>query len=219
MTPRGEQTRERLLDAAEQLFGERGVAGVSLREIRLASGAKNTAALQFHFGGREGVLDALTQRHVPRIGEIQERLYAEMEAAGRLDDPRSQVEILVRPVAEYLTRGPNERAWVKIQAELGTQPRMRLLDMVTFAPSTALAAGNALFEQLRRDLPNDLATERMVLAAQAMVHLCADRARLVDDPERVRSAVSDEVFLENLVDMIVGALFAPMDTSTAARLR
>src|SRR5690348_10081248 len=56
MTERGDRTREHLLDVAERLYGERGVASVSMREIRVASGARNTAALQFHFGDRDGLI-------------------------------------------------------------------------------------------------------------------------------------------------------------------
>lgn len=59
MTARGDQTRNHLLDVAEQLFGERGVNAVSLREIRIEAGARNTAAIQFHFGDREGLIRAL----------------------------------------------------------------------------------------------------------------------------------------------------------------
>jgi AcrR family transcriptional regulator len=216
VSARGAQTRNNLLDAAERLFGERGVEGVSLREIRIASGARNTGALQFHFGDRAGLMRALTDRHLPRIAELQEQVHAEIVAEGRLDDPRALVEVLVRPVAEYLTRGPSERAWVKIQAELGTRPKMRLIEMVTFAPSAALAAGNALYERLRQDLPDEVAAERMILAAQAMVHLCADRARLIDDPERRAGAVSDAVYVENLVDMTYGALSVPSSAPTRA---
>jgi AcrR family transcriptional regulator len=125
VTARGEQTREHLLDVAETLFGERGVAGVSLREIRLASGARNTAAVQFHFGSREGLLKALTERHMPGIAGIQRALYDEVIESGREADARSLVEVLVRPAAEYLTRGPSERAWVKIMADLGQAPELR----------------------------------------------------------------------------------------------
>jgi AcrR family transcriptional regulator len=222
MAARGAQTRENLLDAAERLFGERGVAGVSLREIRIASGARNTGALQFHFRDRAGLLDALTKRHLPRIAELQEHVYddvvarrASEDGAGRAADRtaaegRGFVEVLVRPVAEYLTLGPSERAWVKIMAELGTRPDMPLVRMSTFAPAAALTAGNALFEQLRKDLPAVIAGERMVLATRSMVNVCADRARLVDDPERREHAVSDAVFVENLVDMTYGSLVAPL---------
>jgi AcrR family transcriptional regulator len=218
MTARGDKTRESLLDAAERLFGERGVAGVSMREIRLASGARNTAALQFHFGDRQGLIRAVTARHLPRIGERQQRIHDEIVAEGRIDDPRSLVEVLVRPVAEYLTLGPSERAWVKIQAELGTLPDVRLIDLVAYAPDAALAAGNRLFQQIHALLPDSVAVERMMLAAQAMVHLCADRARLDDDPSRSPSSVSDAVFLQNLIDMIHGALFATPSAATTALL-
>jgi AcrR family transcriptional regulator len=210
VTVRGEQTREHLLDVAETLFGERGVAGVSLREIRLASGARNTAAVQFHFGSREGLLKALTDRHMPGIAAIQRALYDDVIESGREADARSLVEVLVRPAAEYLTRGPSERAWVKIMADLGQAPELRLNQMVMIAPPAAQKAGTVLYEQLVVLLPPPLARERIVALAQISVHMCADRARLEDDPEESRTHVPGDVFVENLVDMVSGALFAPL---------
>ncbi|MBP6382754.1 MAG: helix-turn-helix transcriptional regulator, partial [Pseudomonadales bacterium] len=45
------QTRKRILDTAERLFGERGVAAVSLRDINRAAGISQ-GVLHYHFGGR-----------------------------------------------------------------------------------------------------------------------------------------------------------------------
>jgi AcrR family transcriptional regulator len=210
VTVRGEKTREHLLDVAETLFGERGVNGVSLREIRLASGARNTAAVQFHFGSREGLLKALTERHMPGIAALQLALYDDVIETGREDDARSLVEVLVRPAAEYLTRGPSERAWVKIMADLGQAPELRLNQMVASAPPAAQKAGRVLYEQLVVLLPPALARERIVALAQISVHMCADRARLEDSPQDSRTHVPGDVFVENLVDMVTGALFAPL---------
>ena len=53
----------------------------------------------------------------------------------------------------------------------------------------------------------------MVVLAQSTVHICGDRARLEDAGERSRKYVSNEVFVENLIDMVAGALFAPALTS------
>ena len=210
MTVRGERTREHLLDVAETLFGERGVAGVSLREIRLASGARNTAAVQFHFGSREGLLKALTERHMPGIAALQRALYDDVIESGRDADARSLVEVLVRPAAEYLTRGPSERAWVKIMADLGQAPDLRLNQMVMIAPPAAQKAGAVLYEQLVVRIPPSLARERIVALAQIAVHMCADRARLEDNPKGSRAHVAGDLFVENLVDMVTGALFAPL---------
>jgi AcrR family transcriptional regulator len=105
MSARGDRTREHLLDVAEALFARRGIAGVSLREVRIAVGARNTAAIQFHFGDRDGLFLALTERHMPRVAELQQSLYEELLARGDDQEPRALVEVLVRPTTDYLTRG------------------------------------------------------------------------------------------------------------------
>jgi len=53
-TPAGRDTRERLLDAAEQLFADRGFAAVSVRDIAAAADV-NVAAVNYHFHGKESL--------------------------------------------------------------------------------------------------------------------------------------------------------------------
>jgi AcrR family transcriptional regulator len=210
MTARGDKTRNHLLDVAEQMFGERGVNGVSLREIRIASGARNTAAVQFHFGDREGLVHALTARHMPRIAELQQELYDTMVSEGRDEDERSLVEVLVRPIADYLQRGESERAWVKIMGDLGAEPELEPGEMADIAPEPALLVSRRLYDRLAGSMPSEVAVERMVVLAQFAVHLCADRARLEDSAGAGREHAPREMFVENLVDMVNGALFAPV---------
>ncbi|RYF40954.1 MAG: TetR family transcriptional regulator, partial [Comamonadaceae bacterium] len=45
---RGDATRQLLLTMAEQLFAERGIAAVPLRDIGVAAGQKNHAVVQYH---------------------------------------------------------------------------------------------------------------------------------------------------------------------------
>jgi AcrR family transcriptional regulator len=218
MTARGEQTKKLLLDTAEQLFSERGFDAVSLREIRLAAGARNTAAMQFHFGDRDGLVDALIERHMPRIAAIQQDLYDRMVADGRDHDLRSQVEVLVRPSAEYLTLGPGERAWVKIMADLSSAPDLYARDMRALAPKPALDISILLFGELEKRMPRAIAAERMVLLAQNAVQICAARARIEERQDVARPHLAMSVFVENLVDMVQGALFAPVSDALANRM-
>ena len=53
----------RLLREAERLFARRGLYQVTVREITEAAGQRNVSALNYHFGSREGVLDAILDRH------------------------------------------------------------------------------------------------------------------------------------------------------------
>jgi AcrR family transcriptional regulator len=220
MSARGDRTREHLLDTAEQLFAERGIAGVSLREVRLAAGARNTAAMQFHFGDRDGLFVALTERHMPRIAQIQQTRYDQTLAHVSGEDPRGLVEVLVRPVADYLTVGPSQRAWVQIMGDLASQPDLHLKEMISVTPEAGLRAGMLLHRQLTRTLPDALARERIIILAQASVHLTADHARLLDDPVTSRRHATTDEFVTNLVDMLTAALFAaPSNGPTTSHRR
>ena len=46
------ETRERILEAAERLFADKGYAATSVREITTESGT-NVAAVDYHFGGKD----------------------------------------------------------------------------------------------------------------------------------------------------------------------
>ena len=67
-------TPERILQAAERLFSQRGIDGVSLREITSAAGV-NSASVHYHFGSKNAVLEALfALRAGPIVGRREEML-------------------------------------------------------------------------------------------------------------------------------------------------
>jgi AcrR family transcriptional regulator len=212
------RTRERLLDAAERLWGDRGVEAVSLREIRIAAGQRNSSALQFHFGDRSGLLLALSQRHVPRIAALQQEQYAALVAAGRQDEVAALIEVLVGPSADYLQLGPSERAWIKILAQQATRPETALRDMVDHAPAVALHVGTTIHQRLSLSMDGDIVVERLISVGAACNHLCADRARYEDAPEAagLRPSLPFARWRANLVDMAVGALLAPTSRPTGS---
>jgi AcrR family transcriptional regulator len=206
MATRGDRTREHLLDVAERLFGAEGVAHVSLRQIRIAAGQANEGAVQYHFGDRDGVLRALAERHSTRIEDIRVGLDAHL---GRRRSMRQLVELLIRPLADYGHQGPGARAWIRIVAELTTDPRLSLAQLHQRASPLAAAVGEELVDRLSNRMPRDVAVARVWTTAQFHLHICADRARLADDPGAARHLADDEAFVRNLVDMAVGALTAP----------
>jgi AcrR family transcriptional regulator len=63
---RGDETRERIVAAAVTLFGERGFAGASTRDIASAAGV-NAPALQYYFENKEGVYQACAQYIVDEL--------------------------------------------------------------------------------------------------------------------------------------------------------
>ncbi len=73
-------TKERLLDAAEQLFAERGFGGASMRAVTKAAGSAVSAA-NYHFGSKEELLAAVLRRRLQPVNqsriEALDRLQAE----------------------------------------------------------------------------------------------------------------------------------------------
>jgi TetR/AcrR family acrAB operon transcriptional repressor len=67
------ETRERLLDAAERVFRERGVARTSLAEIASAAGMTR-GALYWHFRDKSDVFDAMCARATSPLQAFAERV-------------------------------------------------------------------------------------------------------------------------------------------------
>ncbi len=74
-----DQTKERILDAAERLYAEQGVAATSLRTIMKAAGA-NIAAVHYHFGSRAGLIQALLERRAEPVNRVRLEMLDALEA-------------------------------------------------------------------------------------------------------------------------------------------
>ena len=53
--------REQMIDAAERLASERGLGAMSLRDVMAEAGQRNKSAAQYHFGSREGLVEAVIE--------------------------------------------------------------------------------------------------------------------------------------------------------------
>ncbi len=63
----GDPTRERILEGALDLFGERGLTGTTVRDIAARSKV-NVAAISYHFGGKEELYRAVAETVIGAIG-------------------------------------------------------------------------------------------------------------------------------------------------------
>ena len=117
----GENTRERILDAAERLFSEHGFDGVSMRDLALD--AEVTLALvNYHFGSKVGLYRAVFERRsAPVSAERRARL---ARVLGRSESPPSIADILdalARPWVELRGR-PGGLAYARLVAREAGDP-------------------------------------------------------------------------------------------------
>jgi AcrR family transcriptional regulator len=65
-------TKTRILDAAEMRFAEHGYSATSLRDITTLAAA-NLASVNYHFGSKEALLEAVFQRRVVPVNDARLR--------------------------------------------------------------------------------------------------------------------------------------------------
>jgi AcrR family transcriptional regulator len=100
-------TKEKLLDAAERLIGEHGFAATSLRQIISEAGA-NLASVHYHFGSKDELLDAVVMRRASPVNDRRLALldsYEAEAAGGAVPVPRI-LEAFLLPMAQAAGRNP-----------------------------------------------------------------------------------------------------------------
>ncbi|WP_295958165.1 TetR/AcrR family transcriptional regulator [Rhodoferax sp.] len=90
-----------LLFAAERLFGQHGVEGVTIRELLKAAGQANKSAVHHYFGSKEGLLEAARDMRVPQL-EKARTLWIERLPQPGPDQVAAYLAALFMPVLEIL---------------------------------------------------------------------------------------------------------------------
>jgi AcrR family transcriptional regulator len=212
---RGADTRERLLDAAEQIFAERGFEGASMRAVTQAAGSSVSAA-NYHFGSKEALLRETLLR---RVGPLNERRLARLDAleekaGGRPLEVETIVEAFLRPVfEEHVASVDATNRFRQVAARIYSDPPGVVATMKRdlFGPIVTRFVGAlsaALPEKSREEI--ELGFQ---LTVGVMVHVIS--GHLVTTPlsedggcECWTSRLSDESVLEQMIAYVVAGLRA-----------
>lgn len=206
------ETRTRLLDAAERLFAARGIHATSAREIVSAAGQRNESAIQYHFGGRDGLIDAL---HARRLGEVQSvrlMLLDRIEATSERPAVGDLVRVCAGPVAERCRDDAGFRDYLRVFGQLALSPS----NLLTGNRHEALSVARlGALVRASVDLPDLVIDARFdALARFLALHLC-QWAR----SDRPFAGAPFDLFFENLMDMASAMLTAPVSEEAQLALQ
>jgi AcrR family transcriptional regulator len=194
-------TRMAMVDQGRRLFARSGVFATPLKSVVDAAGQRNTSALHYHFGGREGLLAAIIESHNT---DLETQRAGMLDALGPNPGLRPLVEAVVLPQARLLD-DPAGRQFLSIISQL-----VDLFDQWDVddpaVPAQALRALRAIAGSLDPTLAPPVRRERVTHLLALVSASLGARARQVD---RGRPTTLDTAaFTANLVDMAVGALSA-----------
>ncbi|MFF1378205.1 TetR family transcriptional regulator [Streptomyces sp. NPDC058308] len=207
----GPQTREKLLRAGEEVFAAQGVDGAQLRDIVRLAGQSNPSAVQYHFGSRGGLLDAVMAERQRRTEQV---LTAELERAGEAAAGlRGLLTALVNAEATEL-RTERGRRCLRISAQLSHESGVRTrtphptLDGTVYW--TLIGRLEDRVADLAPGLPEPLRLERLDLALTMIGAALGDRARQY--LAGTTPLTGEDLFLADLVETTAALLRAPHPT-------
>lgn len=161
--PEGAGTMRRVLDVTERLMAEQGVGRVSIREITQAAGV-NLAAVNYHFGSKEKLMQAVVERCIEESGEGRfeelEKL-VERKKSGEKISVEDFLKALVSPMlAERKARGRHAMA-AKLFSRLVLDSEALMKDVMMPAIKGQKKRLNALVQELFPQIPEEELLWRM----------------------------------------------------------
>jgi len=193
-----------LLMTAEQLFAERGIAAVPLRDIGLAAGQKNNGVVQYYFGDRGSLVrDIIAYR-----AEVSEKLRVDM-LAGILARGRPTVSdlvtVFVRPMAVYMEEGNHYIALLSryIIEHGGYEGRDR-----SVIPSGTVYTLRGMLSRLLPGTPADVLAERWLVMMTSAIHTLARYQTVMTSGAQLSAPIDD--LLDDLVRFLTAGLEAPL---------
>ena len=209
--------RQLLMLTAQTLFARRGIDAVSLNEINKAAGQRNTSALHYHFGNKEGLISAIIYEHYAAIDRQTNLLldhYEQLPAAQQTS--RKLWQAVVTPFSEQL------------DSSVGVS--YLLIVSQVFMKSTELIFGGhpsgedrarlrifGLFEKSYGDIPAPLRASKTLLCASLLFNSLATYAQLMQEPDS-NPLGHKALFISNLVDSLNAMMAMPPSAETLAML-
>lgn len=205
--PSPEDTRERLIRAGEHLFARKGLDDVTSQELTKLAGQRNASVIQYHFGSRDGLIEAISTKHQTRVDELRRAALTRISPMPAREEVRVIIRIIAQAPMLYSEEREDIRDWLRITPLLIQRQRTRGEPLLDFGPRV-----QALYACLRRimelidTLPPAILEERLSLLMQMLTLAHAERAiRLENGTDRL----GYDAYVENHVEMLTAGLHAP----------
>lgn len=168
------RTREKLVCIAEELYAQRGVDAVSLNEIATRAGQKNRNAMQYHFGNKDGVLQAIIDKHSEVIYRMRSE-FIEQARVSQWSPAELAARVFVMPIANYIETNAGAIYYVKILSQMVSVNMPAIYGFESSAINLRMdKAHREITEAALQHLNADEARRRIFLSVGMVFHSLAD---------------------------------------------
>lgn len=198
--------KRRLIEAAEALFARGGFESVSLRQIAAKAGQRNHHAVQYHFGSREGLVQAIFDFRMQQMEPARGDMLVAAERDMKLGDPRTLIEIIYLPQLALVDRRGNHY-YSSFLCQYLLRARSAAFGDFGGAMPPNLQRTLGLFRQCLDFLPEDVAQRRLITASFMFLNILSAHA---DARSRRQAGDAFAQALEDTLNQIVAATCLPL---------
>lgn len=217
-TPRidGEETREKIKSDAQRLFALHGVDGVSIKDILVAAGVRNNAALHYHFGSKEALVEELLVEGAQKIDTLRQQMLDRIVAEGRTQEVRVVLEALVCPVLEYSQDEDGRHTYMRFVAHMQMHHRTLFRSILGDQWNGGYKRCLELLRKALSHLPAPLVEQRLsILGIYSNALLSALEA--AHDPAQVSTPFWAGAYtIPNMIDTLEAVLVCSPSAQTKA---
>ncbi|PZQ14000.1 MAG: TetR/AcrR family transcriptional regulator [Rhodanobacter denitrificans] len=165
-------TRQRILGAAEELFARHGFAGASLRQVT-ASAKVNLAAVNYHFGSKENLIEEVFRRRLDELNARRTELLAQCRDRADLG-LEDVLDAFVRPALELSLSDAGGAAFVRVLARAYAEHDERLRRFLSDNYGHVLKEFAGVFARLLPQLDKEELYWRLDIVSGALTYAMAD---------------------------------------------
>jgi len=203
-------TKEQILDVAERMFAENGIHAVSLRTI-IAEAGVNLAAVHYHFGSKDALVEAVFER---RVGPVNERRLAWLDKVEEEYNGAPPVEEVIRalvtPAIHLAVDSDRGRTFMKTCGRFYTEAGENLQPIFERLFGKVIERFISAFQKACPDLPQTELLWRIHFSMGVMAHTLLDSDKL----RRVSGGACDtsdsEAVAERVVQFAAAGMRAPV---------
>lgn len=167
-------TRERLLDTAEELFAAQGYHATSLRAITSAAGV-NLAAVNYHFGSKEALLEAVLRRRLVPLNALRAeamlQVKAEADTAGVRPEADAVLRAFIAPTVRFCCSEAGPRHFSALVGRAMAEPDATVRNVFLQLIQPLFAQLLTLLQEALPQLPPATVYWRLQCSLGATIHL------------------------------------------------
>lgn len=201
-------TRDLLKVAARRLFALRGYDGVSVRDIVLAAGQRNSGSLHYYFGSKDELARELVADGAKLIDDRRNAMLDAIEARGGPRHLREIIECLVWPSTDLAGDGsqpPKEDTYIRFITMLQMSHRQMFMDALEGKWASGYDRALTHIREFLKEIDGDLVNQRLMLMSLYLRAAMSSREAALEGgaSHRVWSA---EATMQNFIDTVEGML-------------